>query len=130
MNTRTLVGILIAVVLVVGAGWIIYQNRPVMQLQATGSTTSSSTASGTSGATADVTYSLADIQLHNTPASCWSTINGGVYDLTSWISRHPGGAGVIQGMCGTDGGSAFRGEHGSSRKPNAALVLLKIGTLK
>ncbi len=128
MNTKTLIGILIAVVLVVGAGWIVYQNRPVMQLD-TATTTTSSSQTGTQGTVVGM-YSLADVQTHNTPANCWSTINGGVYDLTSWISRHPGGPGPIQGMCGTDGTAAFQRQHGSSRQPNAALVLLKIGTLQ
>ncbi len=73
---------------------------------------------------------MADVQAHNSPGSCWAAINGNVYDLTTWISRHPGGAGPIQGLCGTDGTARFERKHGSSSGPRAALVLLKIGTLR
>ena len=34
---------------------------------------------------------MADIRLHNSATSCWSAINGNVYDLTDWVNSHPGG---------------------------------------
>lgn len=76
------------------------------------------------------TYTLATIATHNTEADCWSAINGSVYDLTTWVSRHPGGTNPIVRLCGTDGSTAFTRKHGSTPKPQAALVLLKIGTLQ
>jgi len=36
-------------------------------------------------------YSMSEVETYNTEASCWSTVNGKVYDLTSWINQHPGG---------------------------------------
>ena len=76
------------------------------------------------------TYTMTDVQAHNTPSDCWSAIGGDVYDLTSWVSRHPGGEKKIIGLCGKDGTAAYSGKHGSSARPKAMLVLLKIGTLK
>lgn len=76
------------------------------------------------------TFTLSDVRAHNSSASCWSIVNGNVYDLTSWIARHPGGERSIKGMCGNDGTAAYSGQHGSSRRPAAALTLLKIGTLR
>jgi cytochrome b involved in lipid metabolism len=77
-----------------------------------------------------LTFSLAEVAAHNTPENCWSTINGSVYDLTTWVSRHPGGPGAIKRLCGADGSAAFTAKHGGSSGAQAALVLLKIGTLE
>ena len=78
----------------------------------------------------NATYSLGDVAIHNTAAGCWTTIDENVYDLTTWVSRHPGGGEAILFLCGIDGTEAFHGMHGTSSVPLAALALLKIGTLK
>jgi cytochrome b involved in lipid metabolism len=75
-------------------------------------------------------YTLADIATHNSESDCWSTINGGVYNLTTWIPRHPGGKQAIEGLCGKDGSAAFNAQHGSAPQQAAVLATLKIGTLK
>jgi cytochrome b involved in lipid metabolism len=75
-------------------------------------------------------YALSDVQAHASSDSCWTVVDGSVYDLTTWISRHPGGARPIQGMCGIDSTERFTRKHGKSGAAKAALVLLKIGTLK
>lgn len=74
-------------------------------------------------------FTFAQVQQHASESDCWTAVNGSVYDLTSWIGRHPGGPGPILGLCGRDGGAMFAAKHGSSSRPNAMLVLLKIGTL-
>jgi cytochrome b involved in lipid metabolism len=68
------------------------------------------------------TYTAADVATHNTTASCWSIINSKVYDLTSYISRHPGGSRNIMRICGVDGTSAFTGQHGGDSKPERTLA--------
>lgn len=75
-------------------------------------------------------YTMADVQAHATQSSCWSAINGSVYDLSTWISRHPGGSKPIIGLCGTDGSGTFTSVHGGSSKAQTALVLLKIGSFQ
>ena len=75
-------------------------------------------------------YTLATVAKHNSASDCWSAVSGNVYDLTSWIDRHPGGPEAILGMCGTDGTNAYENQHGGSRRPAAMLALLKIGVLK
>lgn len=72
---------------------------------------------------------IADVQKHNTQADCWTTVNGSVYDLTSAISSHPGGAKAIMRLCGIDGSSAFNEQHGGQKKPNNELANLKVGEL-
>jgi len=75
------------------------------------------------------TYTLAQIAQHSTSSSCWSAINGGVYDLTLWIGQHPGGQGTILSICGKDGSVAFNGQHGGQRRPTSELAGFQIGTL-
>lgn len=75
-------------------------------------------------------YTLADVQAHSSPSSCWAAINGSVFDLTTWIDRHPGGASKIKNLCGSDASSNFDRQHGKNKTAQAALILLKIGTLK
>lgn len=75
------------------------------------------------------TYTLAQVQLHRTTSSCWTVINGGVYDVTQWIGEHPGGSGPILALCGTDGTAAFTGQHGGQGRPDNELATSQIGTL-
>ena len=75
-------------------------------------------------------YTLADVKLHNTSTNCWTTINGSVYNVTSWIGQHPGGSAAIISLCGIDGSSAFNGQHGVQARPASELASFKIGVLK
>ena len=75
-------------------------------------------------------YTLKEIAQHKDSKSCWSAIDGNVYDLTSWITQHPGGAGVIKGMCGKDGTAAYNSQHRGQGRPASELARFKIGSLK
>lgn len=72
---------------------------------------------------------IEEVAKHNNKASCYSIINGSVYDLTSWVSKHPGGQSAILGICGKDGTSAFMGKHGGGQKQIDLLATFKIGPL-
>ena len=74
-------------------------------------------------------YTMAQVATHATAESCWSAVNGAVYDLTKWIPLHPGGESKIKALCGKDGSSAFTGKHGGQEKPEATLATFKIGEL-
>lgn len=71
--------------------------------------------------------SAAEVATHNGRASCWSTINGNVYDLTSWIPNHPGGEQNILRLCGIDGSSLFNRQHGRNNRVLSVLAGFKIG---
>ena len=85
--------------------------------------------STTPAAPAAGTYTLAQVATHSTAADCWSVVNGSVYDLAKWVSRHPGGSGTITGMCGKDATTSFLGKHSGSASANAALAPFKIGAI-
>jgi uncharacterized membrane protein len=80
-------------------------------------------------AAAGPAYTIVDVSERSSAAECWAAVDGTVYDLTAWIAEHPGGAAVIEGLCGTDATAAFRTEHGSEREPNAELAQFAIGSL-
>lgn len=76
------------------------------------------------------TYTLAEVSTHKDSTSCWSAISGTVYDLTAWITKHPGGAANILSICGKDGTSSFTGQHEGEPKPANILAGYEIGILK
>lgn len=79
--------------------------------------------------TVDAGYTMAKVKANNSSKSCWSVINGNVYDLTKWINSHPGGSSFILGMCGTDGTDAFTGRHGGQGRPTSTLAGYLLGPL-
>ena len=83
--------------------------------------------------TAEVTtqagYTMDKVRENNSASSCWSIISGNVYDLTKWISSHPGGRSAITGICGRDGTSSFSGRHRGDGGPASVLTGYLLGPL-
>jgi len=62
---------------------------------------------------------LAEVSKHNTKSDCWIIIDGKVYDVTSWLAKHPGGEKIIMsygGMDATDVYDAFHDVHEESHE--------------
>jgi cytochrome b involved in lipid metabolism len=76
-----------------------------------------------------VGYTMAQVKANNTAKSCWTAIDGFVYNLTSWISAHPGGSGAILFLCGTDGSNAYKAQHEQQARPAVRLDGYKLGPL-
>lgn len=74
-------------------------------------------------------YTMAQVRANNTAKSCWTAIDGYVYNLTNWISAHPGGSGAIVFLCGTDGTNAFKAQHENQSKPAVRLDTYRLGPL-
>jgi len=74
-------------------------------------------------------YSMANIAKNNSTSSCWAAISGKAYNLTDWISKHPGGAGAIVSICGTDATSVFQGRHGGQSGPASSLSSYLLGDI-
>ena len=72
---------------------------------------------------------ITEVANHADSKSCWSAIDGSVYDLTDWIGKHPGGATVIKAICGKDGSASFNGQHAGQKRPADFLASYKIGEL-
>lgn len=77
-----------------------------------------------------VTFSMDEVSRRNTADECWTVVEGAVYDMTTFIKRHPAGSGDIIDMCGKDASDDFLGEHEGQGEPEKWLDTLKIGVLK
>lgn len=65
----------------------------------------------TSTPTPGLTY--AAVAQHASPADCWLVISNRVYDVTSYLKKHPGGAETITPWCGKESTEAFQTEDGA-----------------
>lgn len=86
-------------------------------------------ASSKPNADGSITLSVAEIKTHDNKSDCWSIVNGNVYNLTSYVQNHPGGAAVIANICGKDGTKAFTNQHNTQGKPNNVLSSFLLGPL-
>lgn len=86
-------------------------------------------ASASPGTGGDTGYTLGDVAGHATRESCWVAVDDGVFDLTDWIDRHPGGPERILRLCGTDATQAFEAQHDSNERPHEQLAAFRIGDL-
>jgi cytochrome b involved in lipid metabolism len=82
------------------------------------------------GAAEGLALTIDQVSMNDSEESCWTIVNGSVYDLTDWVSKHPGGASRILQLCGTDGTSLFEGQHGGSSGPESTLEGYLLGTLE
>ena len=48
------------------------------------------------------TFTLAEVQKHNSKKSCYVTLGSNVYDVTDFLDAHPGGADLILDWAGKD----------------------------
>jgi cytochrome b involved in lipid metabolism len=75
-------------------------------------------------------YTMSEVALHANKSDCWMVIENSVYNVTTFVDKHPGGEVILEG-CGKDATGYFKGvkEH---VKPlvQAILAKLKIGEIK
>lgn len=76
-----------------------------------------------------IKYTMDLVRQNNSERSCWSVINGNVYDLTSWINSHPGKSGPIKSLCGIDGTTSYRSQHANQARPEQRLESFLLGPL-
>lgn len=92
-------------------------------------TTTTTEAKSATAAAIESVFTLAEVAQHAIAADCCSVVNENVYDLTQWISAHPGGSGSIESMCGVDASTPFNNQHNGQSDPEAKLASFKIGIL-
>jgi cytochrome b involved in lipid metabolism len=65
-------------------------------------------------------FNLIEVAKHNNKESCWMAIDRKVYDLTSYVPRHPTAQSVILNWCGKDAteGMYTKG-YGRNHSPRA-----------
>lgn len=75
-------------------------------------------------------YTPAQVAQHKTASNCWTIVGRGVYNLTPYVHRHPGGSRNITSLCGRNGTRSFQLMHAGSSNANSMLSSLRIGTLR
>lgn len=128
---------LLAVALIVAAAVMLFSEGE--EEQAIEETAATETVQQTE-AVETTTFTAAEVAERSSVDNCWTIIDGNVYDLTTYIDRHPGGAEILE-ACGVDGSRLFNnretddGEVIGSGRPHSnralsALAELQIGTLE
>ncbi len=74
------------------------------------------------------TLTTALVAQHSRANDCWVTANNNVYNVTSYINSHPGGASNITKYCGQDIAAAFA-RQGHSANASNIFASYKIGTI-
>lgn len=77
----------------------------------------------------DKEYTFEEVRAHSTAQDLWLTINGNVYDVTSWVEQHPGGDIILEGA-GVDATKLFEKEFPHSKEAHELLKKYYIGKLK
>eukprot|EP00553_Chaetoceros_curvisetus_P010898 CAMPEP_0204638878 /NCGR_PEP_ID=MMETSP0717-20131115/40897_1 /ASSEMBLY_ACC=CAM_ASM_000666 /TAXON_ID=230516 /ORGANISM="Chaetoceros curvisetus" /LENGTH=554 /DNA_ID=CAMNT_0051658781 /DNA_START=20 /DNA_END=1684 /DNA_ORIENTATION=+ len=72
---------------------------------------------------------IEDLSAKTSIDECWIAYDGGVYDVTHWLAKHPGGIRAIMSAAGSDATSVMKSLHA----PNTLEVFMKrirkVGTL-
>lgn len=72
-------------------------------------------------------YTLKQVSDHKTEDDCWIAIDNRVYNVTKWLSKHPGGKSILFNLAGQDCSDEFRIFH---LKPNFKILkAFQIGVL-
>jgi cytochrome b involved in lipid metabolism len=120
-NKKNLLISVIGVILVFSILYIVYRSKQPQNLKQT------------ADIQAEKIISLSEILLHNSKESCWTTINGEVFDVTKFTDMHKGGDRILN-ACGIDATDLFTGKSPMGRVHSQLAVKLlsgmKIGTLQ
>lgn len=68
--------------------------------------------------------SVAEVAKHNSPSDCWFIVSNKVYNVTSFINSHPGGAMRITSNCGKDATQAYQTQGGKGSHSSKATAML------
>lgn len=105
--------------------------------QNTSSTNTSNTANSNTRANPLVnlttSYTSSEVAKHNTRNDCWMIIINKVYNVTDYLSFHPGGVGAMLPYCGAEATRAFDTKDQGQPHSNQANSLLNnyfVGDLK
>jgi len=74
------------------------------------------------------TFTTAEVSTHNTAADCYLIISNKVYNVSSYLNKHPGGVQNITNVCGKEASSVFTQIH--SNRAWDLLGAYYIGILK
>ena len=68
-----------------------------------------------------------ELSKHNTAEDCWCSYEGEVYDMTTYLKKHPGGQKVLLSVAGKDMTELYKKYH--SYLSIQIIAKLKVGVL-
>lgn len=106
------------------AGLVFYQNNKNSAPRSDGAGLNNSASPSPAGAS--LVLNAAEIAKHNSAGDCWLLIDGKIYNVSSYLSAHPGGAGIIIPLCGKEATQVFntKGGRGAPHSDYAASLLI------
>lgn len=115
----------VAMAAILTAGLVFYQNNKINNsgLNISGSNNSIGQLPGQTG-NAKLILTAIEVAKHNSISDCWMIINNKVYNVTSYLFAHPGGAGVMVPYCGQEATRAFQTKDKNSSHSSYADSLL------
>ncbi len=75
-------------------------------------------------------YTWREVRKHNTAKSLWMVVHGRVYDITTWVDKHPGGREQLLLYAGRDATYPFISHHPFTCTANKMLKKFDIGHLR
>lgn len=115
----------------------LYLGNLNQRMETTGVVINTNSNSNTNSITAPVdsssiTFSTALVAEHATTSDCWLIINSGVYDVSNYLTSHPGGQSIVLPYCGKEATQAFNTQDGQGNHSSFAsneLSNYRIGTI-
>lgn len=77
-------------------------------------------------------FTLAEVARHASAADCWMAIDGGVYDFSAYLPRHPSDPALIEPWCGREASEAYRTKtrgRPHSQRATAMMAAYRLGSL-
>jgi cytochrome b involved in lipid metabolism len=94
---------------------------------------SAPTATTPNAKTAEKRFSMVEVARHAVEADCWMAINGGVYDLTTYLPDHPSRPNIVLPWCGKEATEAYKTKtkgRPHSTQADQMLPTYRIGALE
>jgi len=94
-----------------------------------GTLSGSSTATPSTPTAPKKTYTMKQVKKHRSATDCWTVVNKGVYNVTAWIPKHPGGSAVVVSMCGKKATALYKTQHAGDAAAASVLKGYRIGRI-
>lgn len=125
MKKELIISSIITIVLI---ALVVFTNK-----QSLSNTSKITPKTSTSTSTAFTGITRSEVAKHNVASDCWIIINKNAYNVTAYLSKHPGGSAEVIKTCGTDATVAYdaiKGGRGHSSSADSDLSSLLIGAVQ
>eukprot|EP00049_Salpingoeca_infusionum_P014927 m.286275 g.286275 ORF g.286275 m.286275 type:complete len:1080 (+) comp15779_c0_seq1:241-3480(+) len=102
------------------AAELVGKSTQVPQQSASKASTSTKTSTAKDSSATLKEYTMDEVAAHTSKTDCWVVLHGKVYDLTSFLEDHPGGAASIMAYAGKDASKQFDMLHAADIIPKYA----------